>query len=579
MKKLLIPAAVASIGAAAYLYQQYEQAYNVLDYVPADTVLFAGALKPEPIRDYLALAENYSTAEDIQQLENLYGTAEDATPAKKFLFSLLTEYQALTTDPEQMIKTFGLGETVRSYVYTLGLLPVAKIEIANPQAIWDLLDKHELETGFSHEDGMFGEMAYRIYRVTSPEEETPLDLIIAQKDGFLTITLNTELLGSEKLLAIALGFDKPEHSLADAGTVSDIVKKHKFSQQGVGFLNHVAIIEGITGVKNSLLAEQLTTLSEQSNSQPFAMLQNQVCQAEFTSIAHNWPRTSFGYTQMDVTAEEATIGLSYVIESKSQVILSALKSLRGFIPSYAQDFENNIASVSLGLDVSQLSSSLTAIWNDLQTPTYQCEPLSIMQAQISEAGQSIGMLGMATNMAAGVKGISAGLFDYEVSEDLNGEPQLESLQAVVALHADSPETIFNSLKMFSPELQQVQLTTGGETVSLNEIVPIDPALNINPQVAIKGNHLVIFNGDLGKQAAEKLATEKLSANGLYQTSFDIERIFTPLIDVINASGEDVPEDLMMLLDYNMNMNMNLDINDQGIRFDTVIKTESTKDIK
>ena len=425
-----------------------------------------------------------------------------------------------------------------------------------------------LKLDFSHEEGMFRETTYRSYRVTSPEEETPLDLIIAQKDGFLTITLNTELLGSEELLAIALGFDKPVESLADSGTISDIAKKHNFSQQGIGFLNHVAIIEGITGTKGSLLAEQLTTLSEKSNSQPFAMLQNQVCQEEYTTIAHNWPRTAFGYTQMDVTAEEATIGLSYVIESKSQVILSALKSLRGFIPSYAQDFENNIASVSLGLDVSQLSSSLTAIWNDLQTPAYQCEPLSMIQAQISEAGQSIGMLGMATNMAAGVKGISAGLFDYEVSEDLNGKPQLESLDGLVALHADSPETIFNSVKMFSPELQQVQLTANGEEVSLNEIVPIDPALNINPQVVIKGNHLVIYNGDLGKQEAEKLGTEKLSANGLYQTSFDIERIFTPLIDVISASGEEVPENLMMLLNYDMNMNMNLDINDQGIRFDT-----------
>lgn len=569
--------AAASIGAAAYLYQQHENAYDVLDYVPADTVLFAGALKPEPIRDYLAIAKNYSTEEDIHQLENLYGKAEDGSPAKKFFFSLFKEYQTLTADPEQMIKAFGLGETVRSYVYTLGLLPVIKVEIANPQAIWDLLDKHELESGFLHEEGVLKGATYRSYRVTSPEEETQLDLIIAQKDGFLTITLNTERLGSEKLLATALGFDKPEHSLADAGTVSDIVKKHKFSQQGVGFLNHVAIVEGITGAKDSLLAEQLTTLSEQNNSQPFAILQNQVCQSEYTSIAHNWPRTAFGYTQMDVTAEEATIGLSYVIENKNQVILNALKSLRGFIPSYAQDFENNIVSASLGLDVSQLSNSLTLIWNDLQTPTYQCEPLSIMQAQISEAGKSIGMLGLATNMAAGIKGISAGLFDYELSEDLNGEPRLESLQAVVALHADSPETIFNSLKMFSPELQQVQLTKAGETVSLNEIVPIDPALNINPQVTIKGNHLVIFNGDLGKQTAEKLATEKLSTNGLYQTSFDSERFFTPLVDVINASGKDVAENLMMLLDYNMNMNLTLDINDQGIRFDTVIKTQSTKD--
>ena len=579
MKKLLIPVAAVSIGAAAYLYQHNEKAYDVLDFVPADTVLFAGALKPEPIKEYLAIAANYSTKEDIQQLENLYASSDKNSPAANFLFSILSEYQTLSTNSEQIIKTFGLGETVRSYAYTLGLLPVLKIEIANPQAIWDLLDKHELETGFLHEEATFKDITYRSYRVTSPEEKIQIDLIIAQKDGFLTITLNTESLGSESLLAIALGFDTPSESLSDSGTISDIVNKHQLTQQGVGFLNHVAIIEGITGTKDSLLAEQLTTLSKESNSQPFEILQSQVCQQEFSTIAHHWPRTAFGYTQMDATAKEATIGMSYIIESKSTVILDALKSLRGFIPSYAQDFENNIASVSLGFDVSQLSSSLTAIWNDLQTPAYQCEPLRMIQAQVSEAGQSIGVLGMATNMAAGVKGVSAALFNYEVSEGLDGKPLLDSLNGLLSLHADNPEMIFNSVKMFSPELQNIQLTANGEEVALNKLIPIDPALNINPKAVIKGNHLVIYNGELGKQAAEKLGTEKLSANGLYQTSFDIERIFSPIVDVINASGEEAPENLKMLLDYDMNMNMNLDINDQGIRFDTIIKTASPESIK
>ena len=95
MKKLLIPVAVASIGAAAYLYQQHEQAYNVLDYVPADTVLFAGALKPEPIRDYLTVAASYSSAEDIQQVKDLYNVSEDSSPATKFLFSLFKIFKFL----------------------------------------------------------------------------------------------------------------------------------------------------------------------------------------------------------------------------------------------------------------------------------------------------------------------------------------------------------------------------------------------------------------------------------------------------------------------------------------------------
>ena len=578
MKKVLIPVVAASIGAAAYLYQQQEQAYNALDYIPADTIFFAGAITPKPIKDYLALASNYSNADDIAQLENLYATSENKSPAGTFLFSLLKEYQTALADPDQMVKTFGLGEKVQSYIYTIGLLPVVKIEISNPQAIWNLLDKHELESEFLHEEGTFRDITFRSYRITSPEEETQVDIIIAQKDGFLTATLSTELV-SESLLAMALGFDKPTESLADSETISNIVKNHKLSQEGIGFLNHIAIIEGITATKGSLLADQLATLSEQNNSQPFEILQTQVCQEELTSIVYNWPRTVFGYTKMDITAEKATIGLSYALESKNEIILNALKSLRGFIPNYAENFESKIASVSIGLDVSNLSNSLTTIWNDLQTPAYQCFPLSIVQSQISENGKSIGMLGMATNMASGVKGISAGLFNYSIDDSSEDQPALTSLNGLIALHADNPETIFNSIKMFSSELQQIELLSNGEAIPLNEISPLDPTLKIDPQVVIKGDHLIIYNGDLGKQQAEKLGAEKLSANGLYQMSFDMKKLFAPIINIIAESGAEVPENAMMLLDYDMNADMKLDINDQGIRLDTIIKTKAIDNIQ
>ena len=578
VKKLLIPVAAASIGAAAYLYQQHESAYDVLNYIPADTVLFAGSLQPEPIEEYLAMAAQYANNNDLKKIESLLSDQEATSPAVKFLTGLFEEYQSGLVDPKKMIATFGLGESVKSYLYTLGLVPVAKIQIDNPQAMWTLLDKHEADSGFTHEQGHFQGVDFRRYRLTPEHAEIPLDLIIAQQDGFLTLTLNTELI-SDDLFAMALGLSKPQNTLADSGRLDTIEQQHGYLLQGLGFINHVAIIDGITGKEGSLLAKQINTLSEKNNSEYFQVLHNKTCQDEFTSIANNWPSTVFGYTQLDFSEQESTIAFSYAFESKNKVILSALQTLRGFIPNYAQDFENSIASTSLGLDVSHLSSALTTIWNDLQSPVYQCEPLATAQASLKEAGQSIGMLGLATNMASGVKGISAGVFGYQLSEDLDGKPALESLDSVVALHVENPETFFNSIKLFSPELQQVQLTSGGEAVSLNEIIPIDPALNLDLKAIIRGDHLIIYNGEKGAQQAEKLGLEKLSANGLYQVSFDMKPALTPFADLIEASGEAVPEELLKLLDNDIKTKINIDINDQAIQFDTVIKTNLIAPVK
>lgn len=571
MKKLIIPVAVVAVGVSAYLYQQQHSTFDVLNYVPADTPVFSGQLTPFPIKDYIASSPNLIDPADQEQIEALY---EQDTPALHFLANLMKAYQAGLKDADLLVKTFGLDDKIRAYFYTLGLLPVLKVEVANPQAIWDLLDKNEQKTGFVHTEGKLKDLTYRIYQINQDNNGKPVNLIVAQANGFLTITAQTELV-NDQLLAMALGLDKPSKSLADTSMLNDIIKKHNFTNNNVSFINNIEIVKGLTSTNDNQLAEQLTLLAKENNENSLDILHNDVCKQELTNIAKNWPRTVLGYTRMDIQKEESTLGFAAVIESKNQAILGALKSLRGYIPSYTQNFDNNVIATSIGLDISQLSSSLTNIWADLKTPSYQCEPLADMQYQIAASGQSLGMLGMGANMASGVKGISAAIFDYSMKQ-VDEQPQLDSFDALLAVHIDNPEAIFNTVKMFVPELQQLQLTNNGPAISLKDIYPIPRELNLDPKMAIKGNHFVVYNGNKGLQEAEKLALETVSANGLYQLSFDAKKIISPIKDAAELAGEIIPEEAMFLMDYDARMNLNVDVNDQGIRFDTVFNNKSSK---
>ncbi|MFT6927555.1 MAG: hypothetical protein ACJAZP_003192 [Psychromonas sp.] len=577
MKKTLIITAIAALGAGAYIVNQQLQtspaAYNVLDYVPADTPLLSAQLKPFPLKDYLNSSPQLRTAEDSNALQN---KAVQGNSQSKFFLSLAKSYQTSLTDTDLFLNTFGLADNIRAYFYMLGALPVLKIEVENTQAIWDLLDKAELDSGYSHRSGKIQETEYRAYRLSDPADAQTTELIISQDEGLLTVTLNSSL-NKEALLASALGLVKAENPITDSGILEEIESTYNFSDQNIAFINHQEIIKGLTTVDANQLARHLSLLfPKQDQDSPLLTFRTPECKVELTNIANNWPRTVFGYTDLSVTSSQSTMDFSTVIESKNQTIINALQSLRGYIPQYTQNIKNNVFALGFGVDFNQLSSTAATILADLKTPNYQCAPLKKMQTSLQDKGQkSSMMLGMAGGVANGLKGFSLAVLDYSISK--NGDKQaLESIDALLSYSADNPLTLLNSLKMFSPDLQQMQLPADGTAIDLSASPLIPNGLNVNPKMAIKGNHLVIYNGQKSAQQAELLSNEALTKNGLFTFSFDFKRMFDPIITAAELSGESIPKEAMFLQDYNMRMKFDIDVNQQGIVFNSHVSNKVEK---
>ena len=95
-------------------------------------------------------------------------------------------------------------------------------------------------------------------------------------------------------------------------------------------------------------------------------------------------------------------------------------------------------------------------------------------------------------------------------------------------------------------------------------------------LAIKGQHLVVYSGDKGLALANKLAGEKLSANGMYSLSADYGKMFTPMLTLLEMSGEPIPEEMKMLKDYNMRVQMSFDVNKQGLVIGSVANSKATE---
>jgi len=574
MKKILIAAAVVAAGAGGYWLSQdkprsaSDQSDTVLASVPADTPLFSGQLKPFPIKSYVnSLSQSYKTAPN----EIFAELAESDDARSKFLLSLSRSYMDSLQSGEQFIATFGLAEQIRSYFYTLGILPVVKFEVEKPQAIWALLDKAELASGYSHEIRTLKGLDYRVYTLSDIGDPDKLELLFAHKGGLLTVTLNSAFI-DEPTLETALGLRPVPHSLADSGIIEQIIKTHGFSDEAIGYLNHQEIVKAITTKEGNQLAQQITAFSAQEGEDLLAEFRTPECHKEFSAIAVNWPRTVFGVNSTNIEDQQSSFDISTIVESKNQVLLDALKKMRGFIPDYAKNSGDSVLSMGLGIELSQLVPSLTAVWDELLQPQYQCQVLQEFQQELS--GQSPAMLGMFTGMANGVRGVSAALIDYKFT-DTDGEPQLQSVDAIVSLSADNPSMLFNMVKPFAPELANIQLPEDGSVIDLSLLLPLPPEYGIKPKMAVKGSHLVLFNGEKAKIIAEQLADEPLTDNGLYNIALDYKKLFTPIVTLAEMTGEPLPEELSMMKDYDMHVKMGVDINEQGIIFDSYINNKVT----
>lgn len=575
MKKIVIAAAIIAAGAGAYWYTQHgssssASANPLLDYIPADTPVFTGQLKPFPLKNYLqSISSNYQqySTDSLAQLGDL------DSPMAKFFVSIYKQYMDGMKDPTALLKTFGLPNEIKPYFYTLGVVPVLKTDINQIDAFWAVLDKAEQESGYTHEMRTLAGIDYRAYSFAEEGSTDKADLLFAHKDGILTVTFSASSIEPE-VLEMALGLKKPAQSLAASGMLQEIIKTHGFMDDSISFINHVEIVKAITSQDGNMLAKQLTKfLAEEGQGEdPLAQIRTPECRTELTAIAANWPRTVGGLTAFKSTEKESHMAASFVIESKNQAILTALQKMRGFIPTHLADINSTIFSMGLGIDVNEVAPSLTAIWDDLQKPQLTCAPLAELQAELSQ--QSPAMLGMFTGMANGVKGLSVSLLDYKMSSQ-DQEPKLESLDALISLTADNPSMLFNMVKPFAPMLAELQVADNGEPTDLSPLLMLPPELNIKPMLAIKGQHLVVYSGDKGLALANKLASEKPSANGLYSMSADYGKMFTPVLTLLEMTGEPVPEELQALKDYNMRVQMSFDVNKQGLVFGSVMNSKAS----
>lgn len=530
-RKLLVGAAIGALViagvAGGYLIFGGSKEQRLLQYVPADTVFFAGSVKPVEVRKYLELSQ--WSAGLLEQTQPDYQKIEEAAKAKgpfaHFLVALYLDYlEQFRKGPDQVLAHYGLADKTESAVYLVGALPVLRLHVRDSTAFLGAIAAAEQKSGLTPKVEKAGNLQLRRYPIKNPEEGKPgADLVVAAGGGAVVITIDSTKL-DDQTRALTLGLQKPAKSLAH-GKLAELAKTHELDNDSVFYIDFVEISKSLVNPKSTLLGQHLQLMAGDRPSSE--EIQTPACQKEIPAFVAHVPRLVGGLKAYKTTDTGADMTVVYDLEIANAALLKSFSDIRGVLPKHLLAKENQpLAWFGWGVDIDKVAAAVTTMVRDFGAQAYQCEPL--LKAQKSVTTQNLAGL-MMLGMARGVKGISAAFYSLDMAKAKAGST--DGVDGIVTLSATDPLLLWEMTAKF---VGPVTVPKNGEPID----VPLPTGGSI--KVALKGNHLVAYLGPKGTLAAQQLGGQDLTPNGVFTVGYDYS-LLGQLASLKKTNAEQNPE--------------------------------------
>ena len=577
-----------------------------LIYVPADTLVFSGGLTPISKKEFQALTQNFFTPEfkgqmdeNIKQIEEIEKSQlENPSSAVKMLFGFYIEYMKAIKNPESFFSALGFSDAIDAAIYTIDTVPVLRTKLNNTEGFEKFISHIEQTKGIKAEQKTLKDIQYRSYSFDTPNSgiKTDVELLIAIENNFAVISVHSRSDTPEQVARL-MGLEKPTQSLGKGEHLKAIMKKHGLLAFSVSYINHSEIIKSITqegGTAFGKIVDDFNNALKKTKAKnceknpekcihdalPKNAVANEIkpsnryrtaeCRDDLMAMFSDpWPQTVLGYTSIGSSTQPSTLSTRIVLESNDEEIMNNLKTLRGHIPvDYNHRDSGVIFGSAVGFNVDALGSYSANVLNNLSLAKYQCQPLVEMQQKNAASKQGLAMA-MFSGFAAGLQGFSTNLFDLSFEDTTATEPvALKTMDALLTISAKDPQTLIMAAKgMAPPSLAGLQIPTDGSAVVLPFPLPLPSG--IEPKLAIKGNHIVLYVGEQAEAAANNLKQTNIAANGVFDMSIDYGKYMKLFLGFLKKAPTDSSQAkaLEALKGLNMKMTMSVDFKDSGIVMD------------
>jgi hypothetical protein len=460
-----------------------------LAFVPADTAYVFADLKPFPdavSKAWFDLLKplNAALGESVAALRAELAAHPDAAAEKLLAMMTLAEGRLSIEGIEKM----GIRRDALAAVYGVHLLPVLRIELADPDAFRAFIADLEKQRGgplpVAEIDG------HKYWRVELHAGMPAL--VVAILDQHLVVTLDTGAKGPP--LAEQLGLKRPAHSLLDSGELVQLNRDYGFGPHGTFLFDNKRLAgallagEGRDAGFASLLAARGKTLSP-------------ACRRELAGFADAVPRVVGGYDKLEAKA----MAMTSIVELRPD-LLQGLLPVPAPVPGLGGAGAGKGIDFGFGAKLDKLAEFLQARATAINTTPYQCEWFAALNTGSGALGQQLAGLYMAAGWFSGAR---VALTDLKwVGE------KPKAVAATLVIASPNPAGLIGMAQGFVPQLAGLNLSPTAEPQPL-DLGPLAggalPAASRAAFIAVREGGIGIAIGADAKQSVVEHLTAKASA--------------------------------------------------------------------
>lgn len=555
LKKIVI-ATFMLIGSASASIAMELPKYKVLDYVPADTMFFYGRFSSQAFdqHEYFVAKGLYAGFEDDAFKDAI---KEGDTSSDKFVLSLMLSFIKHVSELEAPNPANSMVDQAQNIFYMADYIPVYKFKTDDVAAIWDMLAKAEQDSGLKATTHSYKGVEYSSYALKT-DDETDVELIVSSQDDWVTMTMGLPD-GNNQHFDSALAVKKPIKSLNQTDVLQNMIDKYGFDGQQLIYLDHERIVNIVTGYASNAVWENLFRDNKKRKQL------SEACQKDIAGLVANWPRTVMGTSLIETNDAGIHTITKLIVENYDVATNEALMAMRGHIPPQNSAMAS-FMTMALGLNLDNLTDSVTKLWRGAVEAKFECEELVEMQAELKELNPVL--LNMFTGMARGVYGMSLAIYEMDVVDVENAPTKVENVDAVLTLSANDPRAQFLSMALLEKGLATINLLDDGTEVDISHLMQPDSVIQDNVKVAINGKHLNLYRGEKARQAAVAMTQNSIENNGVLGFSVNYARFFDIVEQQLERDQEVIPEAFQKFFDLDINVVTVMDFTENGIEFET-----------
>lgn len=416
----------------------------------------------------------------------------------------------------------GIPFGARMVLYGNGLLPVLRVELSDPALFEKAIANVEEQAGNAMPTAKLGDTTYRY--VGDDEAR----MLITSFDGYAVLTVAPTTFDDGQLRRL-LGLDLPAKSLAENDVLGAIGKKYGYTQQYIGYVDTIRLVDTILEPANDLDVALLGTMDFD------ASVVSPVCKAEIRKVAAIAPRMVLGYDHVGLDA----VSGGAVIELRSD-LAKALTGVSNVVPGLGKDL-GGVLSFGASVNVKALRDFYAARLDSMEADPYECEYFAELQAGTAKGREILAQ--PIPPVVYGVRGFNAVLESLDGIDVASGQPP-EKVDASFVLAMDDASALVAMGMMFSPELAALNLKPDGKPVEL--ALPQISAVAQEAYAAMVDNALAVAVGTGAEQRVTRvLQAPTVSPSPVFALTMDAGEYYRLIAGGMVAAPEDGVDELTL----------------------------------